>query len=123
MSKRINRFTFLTFLFSTSTLICCTIPALLSLIAGAATIASAMSAFPWLITIARNKEWIFIFAAVMLLINAYAIYRPGRVCDINAKDYCAPVSKAAIIIFWVSVVIYLIGFISAFILPYLLYGI
>jgi uncharacterized membrane protein len=123
VSKHINKFTFFTFLLSTSTLLCCTIPALLSLIAGAATVASAMSAFPSLIIIAKNKEWIFLIAAVMLLLNAYAIYRPGRECDINAKEYCEPVSKGAKIIFWVSVVIYVIGFTSAFILPYLLYGI
>jgi hypothetical protein len=130
-------------MFSTSTLMCCTIPALLSVIVGAATVASTASTIPGFITFAIHKKWIFIITAAMLLLNAAVIYRPRAstadevrdisnrrlakffmsVCDIDAKEYCEPVSKAAKIIFWVSVLFYIIGFTFAYILPYLLYGI
>lgn len=141
MSKR--ALTFFTFLFSTSTLMCCTIPALLSVIVGATTVASTLSMMPWFVTIAVHKKWIFIVTALMLTLNAMVIYRrrvttaseiqdlPNQrfakffmtVCDIDAKEYCEPVSKAAKIIFWISVLMFLIGFIFAYILPYVLYGI
>lgn len=123
MVKRETKLSLITFLFSTSTLLCCTIPALLSFIAGVGAVMSLMSAFPWMAKIGLYSGYIFTIAAIMLLINGYFIYRPNRVCPTDAKEYCEPVSKFAKGIFWTSVIIYIIGFTFAFILPYVLYGI
>ena len=123
MSKKQVNFTLLTFLTSTSTLLCCTLPALLSLIAGSTAVASLITTFPLLITISKYHGWIFIVAGVLLTINGWLLYRHGRACPIEGKQYCEPTTKVARIIFWVSVLIYCIGFLFAYILPYLLYGI
>lgn len=44
---------------STATLLCCALPALLSVIAGGAAVGAFVSTFPWLIPLSQHKELLF----------------------------------------------------------------
>ena len=44
---------------SFGTLLCCALPSLLVLLGLGATVASFLSAVPWLVTVSRHKNWVF----------------------------------------------------------------
>ncbi len=70
-----------TLIFTTSaTLICCAIPIVLVTLGLGATVASLVSAAPWLITLSLYKGWTFGISGALIATAAWAIYRPGRVC-------------------------------------------
>lgn len=119
--KKETKYSLFTFLTSSSTLICCTLPALLAVIAGNAAVLSLISNFPWLVKLSYYKDWLFIIAGALLVLNGFMLYRK-KACPIEAKDYCEPASKIAKIIFIISVFLYLIGLSFSYIIPYVLYG-
>lgn len=112
--------TFFTFLTSSATLLCCTLPAFIALIAGGASVVALFSTFPFLITISQYKLWIFLAAGLMLTLNGYLLYRPEKACPIDSKDYCEPVTKGAKIIFWVSVGLVVTGLLFAYVIPWIM---
>jgi hypothetical protein len=44
---------------SFGTLLCCALPSLLVLLGLGATVASFLTAVPWLVTLSRHKTWVF----------------------------------------------------------------
>ena len=61
---------------SSGTLLCCVLPAVVATIAGGAAVSSMLSAFPFLIPLSMNKEWIFLIAAILISINGYMVFKP-----------------------------------------------
>lgn len=112
----------LTLFTSSATLLCCALPATLSVIAGAAAVSTLFSIFPWIIPLSYYKDWLFIIAAVALIINGYFLYRPSRVCPIEEKENCERAMRVSKIIFWFSVALVLIGFFFAYLLTPLLFA-
>lgn len=102
---------FLALFTSTGTLICCALPAAVAAFAGGAAVTSMISIFPWMVPLSANKEWIFLGAAVMLIISGVLIYRPkGKVaCSITGGEGCEVAGRFTKIMFWSSVTILLIG--------------
>jgi hypothetical protein len=97
---------------SSATLLCCALPAALSIIAGGAAIGALISVFPWLIPLSRYHNWIFLVAAILLLVNGIFIFLPkGTVaCAITGGKGCEVAGKFSKGIFWFSIVLYTIGF-------------
>lgn len=97
---------------SSATLLCCALPAALSMIAGGAAVGALISIFPWLIPLSRYHNGIFLVAATLLLINGIFIFRPnGKVaCAVTGGKGCEAAGKFSKGIFWISVVLYAIGF-------------
>jgi hypothetical protein len=62
---------------STSTLICCALPALLVTLGLGASLAGLVSAAPWLVALSAHKVWLFAGSGGMLLL-AFAAHRQGR---------------------------------------------
>ena len=60
---------------STSTLICCALPAIFVAIGAGATFASLITSFPFLITLSKYKLYITLFALVMIAIAGYFNYK------------------------------------------------
>ena len=54
---------------SSATLLCCALPATLSIIVGGTAVGALLSTFPWLIPLSRHKGWIFVVAGILLMIN------------------------------------------------------
>ena len=103
---------------SFSTLICCALPALLISIGMGASLASFVSAFPWIIFISKYKIEIFILAAILLIFSVYLFWQgrnaPCPSDPIQAK-ICSKLRFINIIMLFISLVTYLVGFFFAFI--------
>jgi uncharacterized BrkB/YihY/UPF0761 family membrane protein len=59
---------------SLGTLLCCALPSLLVLLGMGATVASALSALPWLVTLSHHKNWIFAISGLLIGGNFVYLY-------------------------------------------------
>jgi hypothetical protein len=111
---------FLTLFTSFSTLICCALPALLVSLGLGAAMAGFLSKYPQLIWISEHKLIIFIVGGVLLALGGYLQFSKPKECPIDYKEACEETKDWSKPVYIVSVVIYLIGFAFAYILPYFL---
>ena len=104
---------------SLGTLICCALPALLISIGMGASLASFVSAFPWIIFISKYKIQTFILAAALLIFSVYLFWQgrnaPCPSDPIQAK-ICSKLRFINLIMLFISLVTYLVGFFFAFII-------
>lgn len=108
---------------STSTLICCALPALLVALGAGATLASLVGAVPQLVWVSEHKTAVFIIAGVMLAIAGWFQYRARFLpcpADPALAAACARQRNVSRWIYVTSVVIYLIGGFFAFLAPLIL---
>ena len=105
---------------SSSTLICCAIPALLVTLGAGATLSTFISIFPKIVGVSEHKIEIFIFAGMMLTISGYMQWR-GRLVpcptDPALRDACARTRTASLKVYFLSLFVYLIGGWFAFVQP------
>lgn len=105
---------------SLSTLLCCALPSLLVLAGLGATVASALSALPWLVTLSRHKVWTFAISGTLIalsFVNTYYLApRFRRACAADDPNACADISKLSRVLLWVSAAIYGFGFFVAYML-------
>jgi hypothetical protein len=106
---------------SSSTLICCAIPALLVAFGAGAILSTFISIFPKIVWISEHKVEVFIFAGVMLSISGYMQWR-GRFApcptDPVLRDACMRTRKASLIVYSLSLLLYLIGGWFAFVINF-----
>jgi len=107
---------------STSTLVCCALPAVLAAVAGGAAVTTMLSAFPWLVPLSRQKEWIFLIAGVLIAFNAVLVFRPsGKIaCSITGGKGCDVAGEFQKFMLWASIAIYSVGAFVAYALVPLL---
>jgi len=110
----------LTLFASSSTLLCCAIPALLVALGAGATLSTFISIFPKIVWVSEHKVEVFIFAGVMLTISGYMQWQ-GRSapCPIDPvlRDACMRTRKASLIVYSISLLVYLTGGWFAFVQP------
>lgn len=97
---------------SSSTLVCCAIPALLVALGAGATLSTFVSIFPKIVWISEHKVEVFIFAGVMLTIGGYMQWRARFApcpTDPLLRDACMRTRKASLIVYSLSLLLYLIG--------------
>jgi hypothetical protein len=116
-----NLFTSLLTLFaSSSTLICCAIPALLVALGAGATLSTFISIFPKIVWISEQKIGVFTFAGVMLTVSGYMQWR-GRLApcpvDLVLRDACMRTRKTSLTVYLISLLVYLTGGWFAFVQP------
>lgn len=102
---------------SMGTLVCCALPILLVSIAGlGSVVASLTSNFPVLITLSQYKVWVFAVSALMLVMTAWLLWRPGRACpaDPALARWCNTFQIWERRVFVVSAGIWNVGFFAAF---------
>lgn len=107
---------FLSLFGSSATLLCCALPAALSVIAGGAAVGSLISVFPWLIPISKYHNWIFLVAGILLFVNGVSVLRPkGKVaCTVTGGKGCDVAGGFSKRMFWFSIILYGIGFFFAY---------
>ena len=112
---------------SFGTLLCCALPSLLVLLGLGATVASFLSAVPWLVALSRHKVWVFAVSGLLIAANLLYVYAiaprlqsAGGTCPADSPDSCATASRFSRIVLWVSAAIYVTGVFSAFVLGPLL---
>jgi len=106
----------LTLFAASGTLICCALPIILVTLGLGATVAALTSSFPFLVTLAQHKIWIFTGSGALLLLSGWLMYRPGRACptDPELARACARAETWNRRVLWGSAIIWSIGFIAAY---------
>jgi hypothetical protein len=114
---------YLTLFTSSGTIICCALPALLVSIGAGAALSSLISIFPKLIILSTYKIPIFIGAFIMLIISGIIQYLVKNLpCPADKKlaNECKKTRRVSLIMYFLSLGIFTIGFLFAFFLPFLL---
>lgn len=107
---------------SSSTLICCALPALLVALGAGAALSGLVGAFPQIVWLSEHKVGLFIFAGLMLAASGGLQWvNRNAPCPIDPalRAACLRTRKVSRRVYWVSVAIYLVGGFFAFVLPWL----
>lgn len=110
----------ITLLVSSSTLICCALPAVFVLLGAGATFASLVNTFPELIIISHYKIQISIFTLIVLIAAGFLIKKSESLpcpVDPELRFICLKTRKKNKYIFLFSVGIFLFASIFTYILP------
>ena len=105
---------------SAGTLLCCALPVLLVTLGLGAAVAGTLSTFPWLAALSRHKGWSFLISGGLLALNwGMLLRRPASACPVplpaGAGDSaCATAGRFSRIVLWISAILFLIGFITAY---------
>jgi uncharacterized membrane protein len=105
---------------SSSTLLCCALPALLVAIGAGATLAGLVSTFPALIWLSNHKEETFSFSAAMLLLSGWLQWKNRSApCPIDPQlaVQCMQTRMISRRIYFFSISIFFVGVLFAFVLP------
>lgn len=106
---------------SVGTLLCCALPSLFVLAGLGATVASTLSALPWLVTLSHHKQWTFGVSGLLItgsFLNIYCIAPRLRLraCSPDNPNTCENASRFSKFVLWVSAAFYVGGFFVAFFL-------
>jgi hypothetical protein len=106
---------------STSTLICCALPALLVSLGAGAALASLVSVFPQIVWISEHKEVIFLISSGLMVVGGIVQWRnrfaPCPI-DPDLRNACLKTRKTSLRIYLLSLALLLIGGWFAFIQPF-----
>ena len=108
---------------SSSTLLCCALPALLVALGAGAALSSLISVVPQLVVLSEYKLELFAFAGAMLLFSGALQWRNRFApcpTDPALRDACMRTRKASSWVYGLSVLLYLVGGWFAFVAPWLL---
>jgi hypothetical protein len=113
----------LTLFTSSSTLICCALPALLVALGAGAALSSLIAAVPQLVWFSEHKTKVFAVAAIMLIASGVLQWR-GRYlpCPSTPElaEACYRTRQRSLWMYFASVAIFLLGGFFAFIAPLVL---
>lgn len=108
---------------SVGTLLCCALPSVLVLFGMGTTVASLLSAAPWLVSLSHHKPLVFSISGVMIALGFVYTYRiaprlkmQAGACDPANPDACTRAEKFSRMVLWLSVALWTVGFFTAFIL-------
>ncbi len=106
---------------SLSTLLCCAIPSVLVLLGLGASVASMLSAMPWLVSLSHHKAWTFGVSGVLIalsFVNSYYIAPKLRLerCEADDPKACENASRMSKVVLWIAATLYASGFFVAFLL-------
>lgn len=110
---------------SVGTLLCCALPALLVTLGAGAALAGLVSSAPWLVTLSKYKVITFTVSFVMIAVAGIAKWRSRYLpCPIDPDQAraCSRLRRISNLIFWLSVLLYMVGFFFAFLAAPLFYG-
>jgi len=108
---------------STSTLICCALPAIFVAIGAGATFATLITSFPVLITLSKYKLYITFFAFIMIAIAGYFNYKTYYMpcpADPELGRECLKTRKRSRVVYYASVSIFIFATIFTYIVPKLI---
>jgi len=87
-----------------------------------ATVGSLLTAVPWLVSLSHHKNWVFTVAGVLIGANVLYVHVVAprlRVSTLTCEqrdDSCTRAAHFSIVVLWISVAIYAIGFFVAYVL-------
>lgn len=107
---------------SSSTLICCALPALLVALGAGAALSTLVSAVPQLVWVSEHKEVVFVFAGLMLSASGVLQWRNRYApcpTDPALRNACLRTRAWSLRVYGFSVLLYLVGGWFAFVAPWL----
>ena len=107
---------------SSSTLVCCALPALLVALGAGAALSSLVSAVPQLVWLSEQKEGLFLFAGLMLAGSGWLQWRNRFApcpTDPALRDACLRTRRMSAWVYGTSVAIYAVGGWFAFVMPWI----
>jgi hypothetical protein len=107
---------------SSSTLVCCALPALLVALGAGAALSSLISVFPQVVWLSEHKEALFAFAGLAMVASGALQWRNRNApcpTDPALRRACLKTRKMALRVYGFSVPLYLIGGWFAFVQPWL----
>jgi mercuric ion transport protein len=110
---------------SVGTLLCCALPSLLVLAGLGASVASTLSALPWLVALSRHKQWTFAISGALIAMSFVNMYYlaprwRAKACAPENPSACEDASKVSRALLWLSASVYGVGFFVAYVLGPLL---
>jgi mercuric ion transport protein len=112
---------FLSLFTSFGTLICCALPSLLVVLGLGATVASFLSAAPWLVMLSRHKAWAFAGAGALIGLTFLYVYAlaprfraAGQACAPDDPAACATADRVTRVVLPISAALYAIGLFTAY---------
>lgn len=109
-----------TLLASTTTLLCCVLPAVMVSVGAGAALVGLVSAFPQLVWLSEHKLLLFIVAGVLLAGSGALLWHARRLpCPIDpvAARSCTRLRRFGAVLYILSLITYVIGALFAFVLP------
>ena len=114
---------FISLFASSSTLICCALPALFVVLGAGASFASLITVFPFLITLSQYKLYITVFALIMLVLAGYVNYKTYYMpcpADPELGKHCMKTRKKSRYIYYFSLILFIFATIFTYIIPRLI---
>lgn len=113
-----SRFMWLALLTSSSTLVCCALPALMISLGAGVALSSMLSIFPALIWVSMHKGLVFSCAAAMLTFGGWLQSRPAS-CPLEPElaKACARYKRISKVVYGCSVGFFATGGFFAFVAP------
>jgi hypothetical protein len=110
---------------SSSTLVCCALPALLVALGAGAALSSLVSVFPQVVWLSEHKAELFVFAGLAMLASGWLQWRNRSApcpTDPALRDACLSTRRTSWRVYLFSLAVYVIGGWFAFIQPWLSAG-
>ena len=107
---------------SSSTLVCCALPALLVALGAGAALSSLVAVFPQVVWLSEHKEGVFVFAGVAMAASGALQWRNRNApcpTDPALRRACLQTRKVSRRAYGFSAVVYLVGGWFAFVQPWL----
>jgi hypothetical protein len=107
---------------SSSTLVCCALPALLVALGAGAALSSLVSVFPQVVWLSEHKEGLFLFAGLAIAASGVLQWRNRNApCPVDPalRSACLRTRKTSLLLYGFSVTVYLVGGWFAFVQPWL----
>lgn len=110
LKKPSSKFFWLALATSSTTLVCCALPALFIALGAGAALASLVSAVPQLVWISQYKMYFFSLTALLLMVGGWFLLRP-QACpaDKQLAAACQKSKALSKVLYAVSVLIFLTG--------------
>ncbi len=109
---------------TSSTLVCCAIPAVLVAFGAGAALSSLVAAFPQVVWLSERKEGLFLVAGLAMLASGWLQWRNRTApcpVELGLRDACLRTRKVSLRVYLFSVGFYLLGGWFAFIQPLFLH--
>jgi hypothetical protein len=110
---------------SSTTLVCCVLPAVLVSLGAGAAVASLVTAVPQLVWLSEHKGMVFGGAAILLAASGVMLWQARKLpCPIDPRvaRSCARMRNVSQALYAIALLCFLAGLLFAFVLPALLSG-
>lgn len=97
---------------SSSTLICCALPALMVTLGAGAALSGLVAAFPQIVWISEHKDGVFLLSIILMAFSGFLQWRNRSApcpTDPSLRNACLKSRKVSRVIYWFSLLFLLVG--------------